>query len=116
MYEVEDYDSDFAERLTTYISENYSNSKLKITDIAAAMGCSYRKVQRDTKRVFGVTPTELLYGTRIRAAKQILEGPNGLLMKQIADKAGFKNQDAFYKYFKKQEGISPTQYRDLHVE
>ncbi len=66
------------------------------------------------RHLFGLhyecSPREYLARTRIRKAKEFMVG-SSLTLSEIAEKTGFATVHSFSRAFKRQEGISPSQYR-----
>ena len=56
-----------------------------------------------------LTPIEYINNTRINRAKEMLSDTN-LSISDIAERAGFSDQNYFCRIFKKKTGISPKQY------
>lgn len=62
------------------------------------------------KKHMGISLLTYIRRTRIQAAKNLLMNKN-LRVCQIAEMCGFPDEKQFMKLFKKQEGMTPTQYR-----
>ena len=57
-----------------------------------------------------IPPQEYLIFYRVKKAKQLLKDPD-LPIQHIAYSVGYNDPFAFSKVFKKETGISPSQYR-----
>jgi len=66
----------------------------------------YRQVKAKT----GVSPKDIRNQQRVKEAIRFLKRAN-LSMKDIATLAGFKDQAYFCRFFKRQTGFTPTQWR-----
>lgn len=62
------------------------------------------------KQEFGITPLEYIIRERMKLAKQLLLNP-AISIPDAGYKAGFQNLSQFYALFKRQEGITPKQFR-----
>lgn len=58
----------------------------------------------------GFTPHQYLINTRINAAKFLLRSPD-IPVKDISVRTGFTSESTFCTCFKKNEGMTPGQYR-----
>ncbi|MCO8120521.1 helix-turn-helix domain-containing protein [Stieleria sp. TO1_6] len=66
-----------------------------------------------TKRyttLYGVTPGADISNVKIETAKQLLQDSNQSVA-QVGNTIGFSEQSKFSKFFKRQTGLTPTQYR-----
>ncbi|WP_256760048.1 helix-turn-helix domain-containing protein [Cohnella sp. WQ 127256] len=95
--------------ITDYLENNYQKD-LSLNDIANHFHVSREYVSRKFKQTFGVNLSEYLSHIRINNAKLLLLNPQ-LKIAPIAEMVGFKNEKYFSLVFKKQEGISPNEYR-----
>ena len=65
---------------------------------------------RIIKRIFGVTPIQLIAKTRIAAASRLLRETDRSIA-EIAHECGFYDHSAFTRAFRAVVGITPTQFR-----
>lgn len=70
---------------------------------------------RKFKQVFHVTMITYLNEFRIRQAQRLLEDPD-MRIRQIAYDVGFEDEKYFSRQFKKITGLSPADYRTLHMK
>jgi len=67
-------------------------------------------LSRAIKAVSGKTVMEWINEARIAEAKILLRKPN-MSIQEISESLNFSDQSAFGKFFKKQAGVSPLEYR-----
>ena len=71
---------------------------------------SRRNFVRRFKMATGITPIEYLQKTRIEAAKRLLEQTGNSVLAVMLD-CGYNDVKAFRKVFRKEVGLTPTEYR-----
>lgn len=96
----------------SYMQQNY-NQDLSLYDIAKRFFVSREYISRKFKQTYGTNMSDYLTKIRIDHAKQLLRNPQ-MKLAVIAEKVGFKNEKYFSQVFKKQEGISPGEFRKQH--
>ena len=98
-----------AEQVDLYLNQFFRNN-VTVDDIASSLNISYRHLARLYKRARGMTFIERLTVIRLDHAKKALIDTN-LPIRQIATEFGFSNEYYFATLFKKNTGISPSEYR-----
>lgn len=91
-----------------YIEQNYSK-EVSLEMCAQEIGSSYTYLSRAFKQETGMRFVEYLNKCRLKKAKSLLIR-NSLSMKEIVEKAGFRNYNYFFKVFKENEGITPSEF------
>ena len=84
--------------------------RLTIDALAAECGLSVRAMQRQFRRVFGLTPQEFLMKTRVAAACRLLRTTDRPLS-EVAEECGFSDQSSFTQHFKRHLELTPRAYR-----
>jgi AraC-like DNA-binding protein len=79
-------------------------------DMAAELGISYSYMRRVVREATGKSVLDNINLLRIREAKDLLLGA-GESLAEIAGKVGYRNTQSLNRYFKKYEGLSPTEFR-----
>ena len=99
--------------VNNYIKNNFEDNTLSLNDIAkyANMSPSYLSALYKKNNNQSISDTITSY--RIDAAKEYLIKTN-LSLKEISIKCGYTNQYYFSTSFKKQLGISPSNYREKY--
>lgn len=83
------------------------------TWLAAQSKLSPQRLARLTKRLFGLTPQQLITKTRITAAATLLRETDKPVS-EIAQACGFFDHSAFARSFRSATGVTPTEYRKAH--
>lgn len=97
------------ERATRYFSENY-NKPICIEEYAESRHVSACWFIRQFKHYTGMPPMQYILSIRIANAQNLLEATS-YTVSEIASIIGYDNPLYFSRLFKKQLGMSPTEYR-----
>ena len=111
---IVDTDKQLMEQLLEYIEDNIANPDLKIEDLAAALCLGRTVFYNKVKTLVGMSPVELLRHIRIQHAEEMVAKSNEPFS-QIAYAVGFSDPRYFGKCFKKQTGLTPSEYRERQV-
>lgn len=103
---------DIIHDITQYIEQTYKED-ISLYDIANRFHVSREYISRKFKQKHQINIPEYVNRLRISKAKLLLQNPS-LKIAMIADMVGFKNEKYFSLIFKKQEGLSPKEFRKLH--
>ncbi len=103
-----------AEHATHYFYEHY-NKNLSIEDYAASRNMSTCWFIRTFKQYSGLTPLHYILSIRISNAQSLLENTN-YTVTEIASIVGYDNPLYFSRLFRKQTGLSPTEYRKQSID
>lgn len=95
--------------LIEYIDKHYK-SDININSIADQVNLSYSHVRKLFKDQTGKTIVEYINQLRIQEGKRLLLGSNASVL-DIALAVGHYNEQSFFRLFKKQEGITPGEFR-----
>ncbi len=95
----------------TYMTENYTDTTLKIEDVAKTFDMSTKYFRTLFKKLYNSTPTQYLISLRLQTAVNFLIESN-LSIGQIAELSGFSDVYYFSKLFKTRFGVSPKDYRN----
>ncbi len=101
-----------ARQARAYICEHFMD-KLTLQDVADHCYVSQWHLSKLLNKHLGMNFYEILNTVRIEKAKQMLEDP-ALRISEIASLAGYADTAHFSRVFKKSEGISANEYRNLH--
>lgn len=99
------------QQVKTYLDENYAQ-RITLESAAEHFFISKHYLARLFKKQYGVTLTAYLQQVRITHAKQLLRF-SGKKVEEIGLECGIGDLAYFSRLFKKIEGVSPTEYRNL---
>ena len=91
------------------IARDYAND-LQIDDVARAVACSRRQMQRVFADVGGTSFRELLARARMCEARRLL-ALQELQIQEVAARVGYHQPAQFAKSFRRHYGIAPRTYR-----
>ena len=104
--------ADFYENLDTYFDDRQeSHALLTVSFFAKKSNLSPNYFGDVIKHFTGSSPLEHIHDRIIRIAKDKLRQPH-LTVREIAYSLGFDYPSYFTRFFKKQTGITPTDFRD----
>ena len=101
------------EKVLEIFNTNYPN-KISITSIAKELNYSSSWLSKTFKKHFGLSPKAYLTNLRIEKAKSMLLST--MSIRQVAEQTGFPDQMYFSRVFTNAEGITPSQYRQKHLD
>lgn len=96
----------------THIERHY-NLDTTVEELADMCSLSISALEKNFKKVFGITPAKYRNNVRTEHAKQLLSG--GYSTEETANITGFSDRYYFSKIFKKLTGMSPREYQESNV-
>lgn len=102
------------EQAVQYAKEQYTRRELSLSEVAAAVGLSEKYMNLLVKDVTGLTLNQLIIGLRMEEAARLLKNPLHRIY-EICERIGYTDQDHFRESFKKQYGVTPTEYRNQYL-
>ena len=96
-----------------YLKQNYRN-KIQIGELAAQFGISPSGLVKKFRHTTGVPPQRHLINIRIQKAKRLLVDTS-MTITEISERTGFENGYYFSKAFRKETGLTPSEYRKTYV-
>ncbi len=96
-----------------YMARNFTNPSLMLQDVAKAVGMSNSRFSTVFSQQTGQTFTEYLISLRLNKAKELLR-TTGMKNAIVAQEAGYNDSHYFSYIFKKNTGITPSEYRSKH--
>lgn len=110
-----DEKTEIAEKVSNFLFKNYHRS-ISIDDVSQAVNISKSYMSHVFKEVTGYTIMTYLMQYRLsKARSQITQEPNQLI-KVISQENGFESEAHFSRFFKKNIGLSPSQYKKQYYQ
>jgi YesN/AraC family two-component response regulator len=103
-------DKKFLQKAFEIITQNISDSSFSIETFAEKLYVSKSLLRKKIVSLTGEPPVELIKRIRLKKAIELIEKNFGNLS-EIALEVGFNNPAYFSECFKKQFGVSPSQYQ-----
>jgi PAS domain S-box-containing protein len=116
LHRPDEHDADYRRlaRAIDDLQQRYAET-VRLEALAHSVGLSLDRFERLVKRVFYLTPRELLIKTRIEAASKLLvQGDRSVA--DIAYACGYCDHSAFTRQFKATVGVSPAVFRSTQRE
>ncbi len=98
-----------------YISKNYHDYNLSIKSISDYVNLSSSYICTVFKSETGQTLNQYITDYRIQRAKKLLLDPRNKIT-DISSQVGYNNGNYFGKSFKKEVGLSPSEFREQNVK
>lgn len=93
------------------IEKNHTDTGLNVTALAERVGMNFAYVGRTFKQYTGLGLADYIHMVRIRKCKVLLDA--GVNVKDAAREVGYIDSKSLIRIFKKYEGITPGQYKDM---
>lgn len=97
-------------RIEEYIKENYKKS-ITIKEMSKELYINPVYLGQLFKKIFGVRFNDYIHQLRIEEAKKLIEETT-MEMSEIAKEVGYSNYNMFSKYFERNTGTKPTNYKN----
>ena len=97
-------------RARSFLSKRYSDPNLMLQDVAGEVGMSQSHFSTVFAQETGLTFTQYLTALRIGKAKELLTA-TAMRSSEIAFAVGYNDAHYFSYMFKKQTGVTPSEYR-----
>ena len=97
-----------------FIDENYKDPDLNISQAALHFDLSPSYMSGIFKKETGISLLAYISKVRTDAAKKLLESE--MTIAEVAEGSGFRDSAALIRTFKKNEGVTPGQFRELSAE
>lgn len=96
-----------------YISQKYSEP-IRIGEIAKHCGLDRSYLSKLFKNATDMTPQEYLLSFRMNKAKELLKD-SSISVQNVAYSVGYNDPFSFSKFFKRETGLSPSEYRKKNL-
>ncbi|CAG9929745.1 two-component regulator propeller domain-containing protein [Bacteroides ovatus] len=105
-------DERLMERVMNVINKYMDNAEFNVEMMAREVGVSRVQLHRKLKNITGVSASIFIRNLRMKKAAVLLK-EHKLNVTEVADAVGFDNRANFSAAFKKQYGVTPTEYAEL---
>lgn len=99
-------------RILKYL-DDHCHEELDLTAVAERFGISYSHLRRVFSRATNDTILNYVNNRRIQDAKRLLIETD-IAIGELSRKLGYVNKQSFYRFFKRSEGVTPSEYRSIH--
>lgn len=106
---VKGNDEILMERIMKAVNEHLSDSDFNVEMLTGEVGISRAQLHRKMKEMTGLPVSEFIRNIRLEQAVRLLEEQK-INVTQVAYTVGFSNLAHFSTVFRKQFGVSPTEY------
>ncbi|MDT0688767.1 two-component regulator propeller domain-containing protein [Salegentibacter sp. F188] len=108
-------DEKLIQRFMDVVSENLNSTDLNVEMIAQELGISRVHLYRKLKQLTNQSARELIRNIRLNQASELLVSKN-ISVSEVAYATGFSSVSKFSTSFKEFYGVTPTQYREDHLD
>ena len=98
-------------KVVEYIKQNYQNPDLNISQTAFFFGKTPAYLATLYKKQTGKSLMKVINQVRIDEAKKLLLG--GMSVADVTKKVGFRDDSTFIRAFKRYEGVTPGQFKEI---
>jgi len=109
---VEQSQDPFVLKVIKLLEENISDSYFGVAELSQALKLSRSQLFRKLKAITGETPAIFIRKHRLKKARLLLEEDKGNAS-EVSYMVGFSSPNYFYKCFKKEYGVTPTELMTL---
>lgn len=98
------------DKINHMLETGFADSAFSLDYLADSICMSTAYMCRIYKQYTGNTIIDILAGMRMKKARELLVS-TGLSVSEIAEKVGYSNTTYFYRVFKKENGVTPNEFR-----
>lgn len=113
--QILDADQEMMESLMKHIETRIDDQDLKIEELADAVNLGRTVFYGKIKSIVGMSPSDFLRHVRLQRAEELIS-KSQMTFSQIAYSVGFSDPKYFTKCFKKETGMTPSEYRQKAKE
>lgn len=100
----------FLENVLQSIDNHLRDEDFSVEQLSREVGMSERQLQRKLKSTTNKTPNQLITSVRLHRAKELMQNGN-FNISEAAHQTGFSSPSYFAKCFKKEFGITPSDFQ-----
>ncbi len=101
-----------SDSILAYVDQHFASPDISISAVGETFRVSISCVSRCFKNATGVGLLDYIHMLRIRRAKELLE-KSKCSVKDIAEQVGYISSLTMSRAFRRYEGITPTEYREM---
>lgn len=105
-----DEDQEMMQRLLKFLDTRIGDENLKIEELAEAVNMGRTVFYGKIKTLVGMSPSDFLRRLRLQRAQELISNSR-MSFSQIAFAVGFSDPKYFTKCFKKETGMTPSEFR-----
>ncbi len=105
------YDEQFMQQVMQVMEEQMENSELTVDEFAQLLNLGRSVFYQKLKSIIGLSPVDFIREIRIKRAVQLIDSGE-YNFSQVAYMTGFNDPKYFGKCFKRQMGMTPSEYKE----
>jgi len=105
---------DIIHRAKMLVKYNLKSEKINFKEFAISENMSYENFRKRFKKETGFSPKQYFLMIKMNRAKERLLRPE-VNIKELSFELGFEDPYYFSRFFKKKEGLSPTQFKKKNL-
>jgi len=102
-------EEEFLKKAVSIVEQNINNPKFDVAYFCKEIGMSQASLFRKLKAIAKMSTTEFIRTIKLKKAATLIKNKTGK-MEEIAFQSGFNDISYFNRCFKKQYGVTPTEY------
>lgn len=103
-------DKEFLRNLADCVDANFADPLFSSIHISESLCLSQRQFSRKMKQILGMDSTHFIRSVRILKAKSMIS-QNNVRISDIVESCGFSTANYFTRIFKKETGITPSNFK-----
>lgn len=102
-------DKKFLNNISKIVEDNLQKSEFTVEELSDLVGLSRVQIYRKIKKITGMSVSEYVRMVKLKSSLELIN-TSRMSMSEIAYEVGFSSPSYFAQCFKKQFGISPSDY------
>jgi len=108
---VADVDREFLAKTVRLIEESFNDENFKVSGLATSLNMSVSQFNRKLHGLAGQSPVQFIISVRLQRASKLLKISDKTIS-EIAYEVGYSDQAYFSRVFKKEFGVSPSEFKN----
>ena len=104
--------ANYGDKILLYLHENYKR-EIDFEDLAGRLGISYSYLRKIVRERTGKSAQDYVNNLKIEEARNLLRNTQ-MSIRSISVEIGFSNVQSLNRFFKKYDGITPSEFRSLY--